>query len=304
MVSAHPRLAAKSFPLRLLDLFRHLGRMALDPRFVARTALKQDFLKAVLANESAVQNALTVRMAGDGQVDDPRLLRFKTEFDAFAAQTASTGERLSVNWADRYPCLDDRTSTTPFDRHYVYHPAWAARILARTRPDKHVDISSTIAFCSILSAFVPTEFYDFRPADLSLDGLYCGAADLTRLPFESDSVRSLSCMHVLEHIGLGRYGDPLNVDGDLKAIAELVRVVAPGGDLLVATPVGKPRVQFNAHRVYDHEDFARAFHPLELVEFTLIEEAGSGGLIVSPSSEHVRSQSYACGCFWLRKPLS
>ena len=64
--------------------------------------------------------------------------------------------------------------------------------------------------------------------------------------------------------------DPLDPDGDLKAIGELVRVLSPGGDLLVATPVGKPRVQFNAHRVYDFEDFARGFAPLELLEFALI----------------------------------
>jgi hypothetical protein len=102
--------------------------------------------------------------------------------------------------------------------------------------------------------------------------------------------------------GLGRYGDPLDPDGDLKAIGELVRVLAPGGDLLVATPVGSPRVAFNAHRVYDHEAFARYFAPLELFEFSLIEEHGEGGLIVSPSAARVRAEYYGCGCFWFRKP--
>ncbi|NDC42314.1 MAG: DUF268 domain-containing protein, partial [Chitinophagia bacterium] len=56
------------------------------------------------------------------------------------------------------------------------------------------------------------------------------------LPFESDSIPSLSCMHTIEHVGLGRYGDQLDPQGDLKAIAELKRVVQPGGDLLFVTP--------------------------------------------------------------------
>ena len=175
-------------------------------------------------------------------------------------------------------------------------------MLARTQPKKHVDISSIVNFCAIVSAFIPVEFYDFRPASVELDGLYTGAADLTRLHFPSGSIASLSCMHVIEHIGLGRYGDPLDPDGDLKAIGELVRVLAPGGDLLVATPVGRPRVAFNAHRVYDHEAFARYFAPLELVEFALIEERGEGGLIAAPPPERVRAESYGCGCFWFRKP--
>jgi len=157
-------------------------------------------------------------------------------------------------------------------------------------------------FCTIVSAFVPVEFYDFRPAPVELDGLYTGSADLTQLHFPNDSIESLSCMHVIEHIGLGRYGDPLDPDGDLKAIGELVRVLAPGGNLLIATPVGRPRVEFNAHRVYDHEAFARYFVPLELIEFALIEERGEGGLIAAPPPERVRAESYGCGCFWFRKP--
>ena len=200
------------------------------------------------------------------------------------------------------PHLSDRASSTPIDRHYTYHPAWAARVLARTRPEKHVDISSIVSFSAIISAFVPVEFYDFRPAPIEIDGLLAGAADLTKLSFADDSIESLSCMHVIEHIGLGRYADPLDPDGDLKAISELVRVLAPGGDLLVATPVGRPRVVFNAHRVYDHETFARYFAPLELVEFALIEEGGEGGLIVAPPPERVRAELYGCGCFWFRKP--
>ena len=65
-----------------------------------------------------------------------------------------------------------------------------------------------------------------------------------------------------EHIGLGRYGDPLDPLGTRKAAAELQRVLAPGGQLLFSLPVGRPRVEFNAHRVHDPHEVASWFDGL------------------------------------------
>jgi hypothetical protein len=201
--------------------------------------------------------------------------------------------------------LQDATVQTEFDRHYVYHPAWAARIIKRIKPAVHVDISSSLHFCSILSAFVPVKFYDYRPAKLELSGLTSEHADLVQLPFESNSIASLSCMHTVEHIGLGRYGDPLDYDGDLKAIAELSRVLAVGGNLLFVTPVGAvSTIMFNAHRIYTRDAVLSAFesHGLSLIEFTLIPESDKdGGLVIDPPDELLRRQTYACGCFWFTK---
>ncbi|MDQ2799362.1 MAG: DUF268 domain-containing protein, partial [Armatimonadota bacterium] len=196
----------------------------------------------------------------------------------------------------------DRTNDTAFDRQYVYHPAWAARILSETKPKEHIDISSILHFCSIVSAFIPVKFYDYRPADLILDGLTTGQADLTALPFESDSIASLSCMHTVEHIGLGRYGDPLDPEGDLKAMRELKRVLAPGGDLLFAVPVGKPKLMFNGHRIYAYAQIVDAFSGLDLKEFSLIlDDSQPGGLVRNASEDLADAQNYGCGCFWFRK---
>lgn len=95
----------------------------------------------------------------------------------------------------------------------MYHPAWALRILQKTMPKIHVDISSSIYFIAMASAFVPIKFFDYRPALLNLSNVETGYADITELPFDDNSVESLSCMHVVEHIGLERYGDPLNPKG-------------------------------------------------------------------------------------------
>jgi SAM-dependent methyltransferase len=231
---------------------------------------------------------------------------FRDEFAAFRAMAARSprgGGGLSVRWDDAKPCPDDRTATTGFDRHYVYHTAWAARVIARTRPARHVDVSSSLYFAAIASAFVPVDYYEYRPVRLDLDNLETNTADLLKLPFADASVASISCMHVVEHVGLGRYGDPLDAEGDLAAMNELKRVVAPGGDLLFVVPVGRPRVVFNAHRIYGPGHVLDAFAGMKLEEFALIPDGRFGrGLVIDPKPAFVDEQNYGCGCFWFRRP--
>jgi SAM-dependent methyltransferase len=210
--------------------------------------------------------------------------------------------RFPARVSDFYPQLRDKTIKTGFDRHYVYHTSWAARAVKDIAPSFHTDISSSLYFSGIVSAFVPVKFYDYRPADLRLNNLSSESADLMNLPFEDGSVHSLSCMHVVEHIGLGRYGDPIDPEGDLKAIAELRRVLARGGSLLFVVPVGKPRIQFNAHRIYSFEMVREYFSDLNLKEFALIPER-QGAMMRDASAERVSQEQYGCGCFWFIKPL-
>lgn len=212
-------------------------------------------------------------------------------------------KRFEMRWKDRYPRLGDKTKQTLFDRHYVYHTAWAARKVNEIDTNYHVDISSSLYFSSIVSAFLPVKFYDYRPADLKLSNLSSEHIDLTNLRFKSNSVKSLSCMHTIEHVGLGRYGDPIDPDGDVKAINELKRVLAPGGNLLFVVPIGyRAVVMFNAHRIYTVSQILEYFKDLALKEFVLIPEKGEdGGLVKNPSPELLRKQKYACGCFWFKK---
>lgn len=223
---------------------------------------------------------------------------FRRDFEQFRKMNEKDN-RMTADKKDLWPFLDDATGETFFDTHYVYHPAWATRVVKKINPAKHIDISSTLHFCTSISAFIPTEFYDYRPARLTLSDLYCGSADLTNLFFESNSIESISCMHTIEHVGLGRYGDPLDASGDLKAIKELQRVTKIDGNLLLVTPVGQPKVQFNGQRIYSFELINDLFRDFELRNFSLITDAGEYFEDANPNI--VQDQKYGCGCFWYIK---
>lgn len=223
--------------------------------------------------------------------------------DYFSYIILDKNKRFSVKFRDFCPQIKDKTIKTGFDRHYVYHTSWAARKVREISPIKHVDISSSLYFCGIVSAFVPVDFYDYRPADLFLNNLQSCAGNLLNLPFKTGSIESISCMHTIEHIGLGRYGDEIDPEADLKAIKEIIRVVAPKGNIIFVSPIGSiAKIEFNAHRIYTYSQILSYFPNCELKEFSLIpEKAEAGGIIINASELDTQNESYACGCFWFIK---
>ncbi len=226
---------------------------------------------------------------------------FRNDFLKFKQLEVLQKKRFGLEWDEIYPCLNDKTSSHSFDPHYLYHTSWAARKLSIINPKFHVDLSSDLRFATLISAFIPVQFYDYRLVPIELSNMYIGKADLTHLPFDDNSIQSLSCMHVVEHVGLGRYGDTLDYDGDLKAMSELKRSLAKTGSLLFVVPVGNPKIMFNAHRIYSYEQILDSFSGLSLREFVMIKESGDGGIMKDVSIKEVDSQNYACGCFWFVK---
>jgi len=101
-----------------------------------------------------------------------------------------------------FPCLGDDTSHG-FDQHYVYHVAWAMKKVREINPAHHVDIGSSLHFCTSLAAFYPTTYLDFRSPHLGVENLKLATIDLASEV--AGEFESLSCLHVVEHIGLGRY---------------------------------------------------------------------------------------------------
>lgn len=66
-------------------------------------------------------------------------------------------------------------------------------------------------------------------------------------PIKADFAFSISSF---EHDGLGRYGDPLDPEGDLRAMRDLHKLMAEEGILFLAVPVGPDCLVWNAHRIY------------------------------------------------------
>lgn len=229
---------------------------------------------------------------------DPRRLaalallpRFFVEMKRFRALAPDQ----SVPWSETYPCLLDRLDWTPFDPHYFFQAAWLVRKLARTKPSLHVDVGSSVMMINVVSAIVPLVFLDYRPLKVCLSGLQSIAGNAVSLPFRDESISSLSCLHVIEHVGLGRYGDPLDPLGAQRAAQELERVLKPGGHLFLSVPVGRERVCFNAHRVYAPATI-RSFMPtLRLKSFALVDD--SGRYHEAADEQKAIRLEYGCGLF-------
>lgn len=206
-------------------------------------------------------------------------------------------ERLSL--ANGYPCLFDRLTETPFDSHYFYQAVWAARLISRWGIRMHVDLGSDVRFVGMLTAIVSAvTFLDVRPVKAHLPQLHSVAASALDLPLPSRSVRSLSCLHVAEHVGLGRYGDTLDPEGTKRTCQEISRVLAPDGNLLFSLPVGRPRVCFNAHRIHSPLQVLTCFKGLELIEFSAVDDRGK--FREKADLDEMGQASYACGLFWFK----
>lgn len=252
-------------------------------------------LKVILKIIGIKQAILALKSIG-------RYIDFFKDYRAFKKDFSSNDVDMKLEFSDLFPMIHDKTSTTPFDRHYIWHTAWAARKLKELNPKEHYDISSSLYFVSIASAFINIRFFDYRPAELNLSNLNSEHADLVSLPFDDNSIDSLSCMHVVEHIGLGRYGDPLDINGDIKAINELLRVVKDNGNLLFVVPVGEAKIMFNAHRIYAYQQIIEYFNQFELIEFSLIPDEDKGiSIIYNATKEQSDIQKFGCGMFHFRK---
>lgn len=228
----------------------------------------------------------------------PGAIRYVRNRRAYRALPGS--EPLS--WRESHPQLGDRLGTSPYDAHYFYQDVWAARHVAAKQPRRHVDVGSRVDYVGFLTALCDVTFVDIRPLEADLDRLEALAGSILQLPFDDRSLESVSCLHVVEHIGLGRYGDPLDPLGSVKAAAELQRVLAPGGQLLFSGPVGRPRVAFDAHRVQDPRTIVGWFDELELVEFSGVDDAGR--FARDRSVEELAGSRYACGLFRFVRPAS
>jgi SAM-dependent methyltransferase len=224
--------------------------------------------------------------------------RFWSSYDRYVdLLVANRADRLSVRKSllrTLFPCVHDATATHDIEPTYFYQDAWAFELIVKARPRQHVDIGSHHKFVALLSKVVPVTMVDIRPLSLPLNTLEFRAGSILALPYPDDSIPSVSSLCVVEHIGLGRYGDPLDPDGTDKALRELKRIVMPGGDLYLSIPLDDVnRTYFNAHRAFTEDHLLARFQPFEVVEKRYIFGTEFG---------HSIRPGFGTGCYHLRKP--
>jgi hypothetical protein len=200
---------------------------------------------------------------------------------------------------ETYPCIHDKTQTTSFDAHYFYQDIWAFRKIYETKPNYHVDVGSRADLIGFLTTITKVIFIDIRPLIATLENFDSKRGTILLMPFEENSIPSLSSLHVAEHIGLGRYGDPLDPLGTKKACEELYRTLAVGGNLYFSLPVGKPKLCFNAHRIHSPQQIIEYFSNLKLVELSCIDDGVKFKRNIDIAV--LENSSYACGLFHFTK---
>lgn len=227
----------------------------------------------------------------------PRYLR---DGRKFKAAVKASGADIPMGRA--YPVLLDYKDSAGSARgHYFHMDLWAARKIFRATPTHHVDVGSRIdGFVAHLLTFRDVEVVDIRPLSSNITGLRFVQADATTLSSIADgSWGSISTLHAAEHFGLGRYGDPIDPLGYYKFIKALTRVLAPAGRLYFAAPIGRERVEFNAHRIFDPLRLIRDFEPLELVSFSAVNDDGTFTESAEPMD--YRTADQACGLYEFTK---
>ena len=224
-----------------------------------------------------------------------RLVKFYKSYKKYRCLNGSE----EINISDFYPCINDNTLKTSFDAHYFYQGIWAFSKIKESRVKNHIDVGSEIRWVGLLSTVTKTTLIDIRPSKTDLKDLIVKKGDILNMPFEDNSIKSLSCLHVAEHIGLGRYGDKLDPEGTKKACKELSRILAPDGNLYFSVPVGKEKVFFNAHRVHSPQTIINYFKDLKLIEVSGVTD--SGRFIENIDIDVLEKSNYACGLFWFKK---
>jgi hypothetical protein len=123
------------------------------------------------------------------------------------------------------------------------------------------------AFCLNAGAHPVTIEYNVRCSDCDEIAFFT-PAQFDALARKGEAAISISSF---EHDGLGRYGDPIDPDGDLKAMQKLLTQIESGGLAFVSVPIGRDALVWNAHRIYGPRRL-----PLLLRDWTVLARFGDG----------------------------
>lgn len=209
-----------------------------------------------------------------------------------------------------YPILNDRFSESgSASGHYFHQDLLVARRIFFNNPVAHVDVGSRIdGFVAHVASFRTIEVLDIRPhVSNTIPNVSFKQADLMAPMDEKleNYCDSLSCLHALEHFGLGRYGDPVNYDGYLLGLNNLTKLLKVGGTLYLSVPIGPQRIEFNAHRVFSVRYLLECLSAkYRIDQFSFVDDRGNlheNAPITDTEAKNNYSCVYGCGIFEMTK---
>lgn len=207
-----------------------------------------------------------------------------------------------------YPCLHDRYEAGGVaSGHYFHQDLHVAQLILKNNPVRHVDVGSRVdGFVGHIAVFREIEVFDIRPMVTSAKNIFFRQRDLMEeRPDFDHCTDSLSCLHTLEHFGLGRYGDPVDYNGYQKGWESLCRMVKPGGKFYFSTPIGPQRIEFDAHRVFSVPFLVGMMKgTFRIDSFAYVNDKGdlvTGADPMSPEAQNSFGCRYGCGIFELTK---
>jgi len=204
------------------------------------------------------------------------LSKFRANRQEFSRQAnGRTAWEIGNDW----PCLADRYDQSGVaNGQYFHQDLYVAQQIFQQRPEQHLDAGSRVdGFVAHVATFMPIEVLDIRPLTTSATNITFSQRDLMKPdPTFDNCTDSLSCLHTLEHFGLGRYGDTIDYDGYLRGWSSLSNMVRPGGRFYFSVPISqRQRIEFDAHRLFGVPHLLEMIDPIfDIVRIAVVDDSG------------------------------
>ena len=191
--------------------------------------------------------------------------------------------------------------------HYFHQDLLVASFIQKNNPKRHIDIGSRIdGFIAHVASFRHIEVMDVR--DLKSTGhqniTFIKANLMNRDSAQDNITDSISCLHAIEHFGMGRYGDPIDPNGHKKGFNNILRMLKPGGTLYISFQIANNnQVHFNAHRVFHPKDiftWADDSASLKLQRFDYVDDKGELHQNANIDGEQL-NLIFGCGIYTFQK---
>lgn len=265
------------------------------------------------ANRLALQRPSIELMKIRVYIKDTPLLTFLRGMPAFyrayrRIRKQSEQSQTDFPFGKTHPCLEDMYKESGIaSGHYFHQDLLVANKIFRNNPAKHVDIGSRIdGFIAHVASFREIEVFDVRELKARIRNIRFKRIDAMSEEFNlTDYCDSVSCLHALEHFGLGRYGDRVDYNGYLSGWENIYKMLKKGGRFYFSVPIGEQRIEFNAHRVFSMVYLLKLLKDRYSIEsFSYVDDSGDLHEDTELNDQNVETSfscHYGCGIFELLK---